>query len=140
MIVPLALLRAANLTRDGMTTIDGMTEHEASQRNGYLTTTGRVTRRAHEIEIWFTGEPESAGQIVYLLSGGRGRSDWVKNVGHDPAVTLRAAGVTYYGAARVVRPDEPVDSRARGGRDQVRRQACQLRTDQLGANVAVSRH
>src|SRR5919198_4125925 len=39
----------------------------------YLTTTGRVTGRPHEIEIWFALH---AG-TVYVLSGGGDRSDWV---------------------------------------------------------------
>ena len=43
-----------------------MTDSEARERNGYLTTTGRVSGRAHEIEIWFAVEPESAGRTVYL--------------------------------------------------------------------------
>ena len=37
----------------------------------YLTTTGRVTGRPHEIEIWFALD----GATLYMLSGGRGRSD-----------------------------------------------------------------
>ena len=96
-----------------MTTATGMSEREAREHNGYLTTTGRVTGRSHEIEIWFAVDPDSAGQTVYLLAGGRARSDWVKNLGHDPAVTLRAGAATYRGAARIVAPDEPIDGRAR---------------------------
>lgn len=96
-----------------MTGTNGMTDAEAREGNGYLTTTGRVTGRAHEIEIWFAVEPESAGRTVYLLSGGRGRSDWVKNVGHNPAVRFRAGGTTYNGSARIVGPDDPVDGRLR---------------------------
>jgi hypothetical protein len=42
----------------------------------YLTTTGRISGRPHEIEIWF-GINENS---LYLLSGGGERSDWVKNI------------------------------------------------------------
>lgn len=96
-----------------MTTESGMTEQEARERNGYLTTTGRVTGQAHEIEIWFAIEPESAGRTVYVLSGGRERSDWVKNVGRNAAVQFRAGELTYRGTARIVGPDEPVDRHLR---------------------------
>jgi hypothetical protein len=90
-----------------------MTEAEARERNGYLTTVGRVSGRAHEIEIWFAVEPESDGRTVYMLAGGRERADWVRNVGRDPAVRFRAGGTTYNGSARIVGPDEPVDGRMR---------------------------
>jgi deazaflavin-dependent oxidoreductase (nitroreductase family) len=96
-----------------MTTITGMTEPEARERNGYLTTIGRVSGRAHEIEIWFAVEPESAGRKVYLLAGGRDRSDWVRNVVRNPAVRLRAGGTTYSGSARIVGPEDAADGRMR---------------------------
>jgi len=53
----------------------------------YLTTTGRVTGKPHEIEIWF-GLNDN---VLYLLSGGMDRSDWVKNLLKDPAVSVRVA-------------------------------------------------
>ncbi len=96
-----------------MTSVIGMTEQEARERNGYLTTTGRVSGRAHEIEIWFAVEPESAGKTIFLLAGGRDRSDWVRNVGQHPAVRFRVDGTTYHGSARIIGPDEPDDVRAR---------------------------
>ena len=91
----------------------GMSESEAHERNGYLTTFGRVTGREHEIEIWFAVEPESMGTTLYILSGGRDRSDWVRNVARNPAVRFRAGKTTYHGTARIVEPDNPVDSRSR---------------------------
>lgn len=95
-------------------TVDtGMSEQDASERNGYLTTIGRVTGRPHEIEIWFAVEPESAGRTLYLLSGGRDRADWVRNVGRHSSVNFRVNGTTHSGTARIVRPDEPVDRRIR---------------------------
>lgn len=96
-----------------MTVTTGMTEAEARERNGYLTTTGRVTGNPHEIEIWFATEPDSSGGTLYLLAGGRERSDWVRNIGQSPAVRFRAGATTYHGTARIVLPDEPVDGRAR---------------------------
>jgi hypothetical protein len=51
----------------------------------YLTTTGRVTGRPHQIEIWYA----RAGETVYVLSGGRDRSDWVRNLVRTRSCTLR---------------------------------------------------
>jgi deazaflavin-dependent oxidoreductase (nitroreductase family) len=74
----------------------------------YLTTTGRVTGEPREIEIWFGLD----GATVYLLSGGRDRSNWVRNLQRDPAVTVRIAGTTWPGRARIVE-DADEDERAR---------------------------
>jgi hypothetical protein len=68
----------------------------------YLTTTGRVTGRAHEIEIWFSLVPET--RTLYMLSGGRDRSDWVRNLRREAGVKIRIA-------------DEELDGRAREARD-----------------------
>ena len=70
----------------------------------YLTTTGRVTGRPHEIEMWFSLVPET--QTLYMLSGGGERSDWVKNLGRDPGVTVRIAGEKFSGLAREARDAE----------------------------------
>jgi deazaflavin-dependent oxidoreductase (nitroreductase family) len=64
----------------------------------YLTTTGRVTGRPHEIEIWFALD----GQTLYMLSGGRDGSDWVKNLQQTPEVAVRIADERFDGRARVV--------------------------------------
>ncbi len=64
----------------------------------YLTTTGRVSGSPHEIEIWFGVE----GSTLYLLSGGRDRSDWVRNILANPAVSLRIGDTTHEVRARVV--------------------------------------
>ena len=68
----------------------------------YLTTTGRITGRPHTIEIWFA----IGGEILYMLSGGRDRSDWVKNLRRDPEVTVRIADERFEGRARVVENPE----------------------------------
>lgn len=67
----------------------------------YLTTTGRVTGNPHEIEIWF-GLNDST---LYLLSGGMDRSDWVKNLLKNPAVTIRIGENTFHAAARIVQDE-----------------------------------
>lgn len=68
----------------------------------YLTTTGRITGRPHEIEIWFG----LVGNTCYLLSGGRDKSDWVKNLMRNPSVTVRIGGQTFRAAARIVTDEE----------------------------------
>jgi deazaflavin-dependent oxidoreductase (nitroreductase family) len=74
----------------------------------YLTTTGRVSGEPREIEIWFGLE----GTTLYMLSGGRDRSDWVKNLIREPQVTVRIADRTFAGRARIV-TDADEDVRAR---------------------------
>jgi deazaflavin-dependent oxidoreductase (nitroreductase family) len=64
----------------------------------YLTTTGRVTGRPHEIEIWFAID----GQTIYMLSDGRDGPDWVKNLRRTPRVTVRISDERFEGQARVV--------------------------------------
>jgi deazaflavin-dependent oxidoreductase (nitroreductase family) len=64
----------------------------------YLTTTGRVTGRPHEIEIWFGWQ----GATLYMLSGGGDRSDWVKNLRAQPACTVRVRDRQYRGQARIL--------------------------------------
>ncbi len=51
----------------------------------YVTTTGRSSGRPHTIEIWFALHDAR----VYMLSGGRDASDWVKNIRVHPTVGLR---------------------------------------------------
>jgi deazaflavin-dependent oxidoreductase (nitroreductase family) len=70
----------------------------------YLTTTGRITGRPHEIEIWFALVPER--RALYVLSGGGYRSDWVKNLRRNPEVTVRIADERFAGLARETRDAE----------------------------------
>jgi deazaflavin-dependent oxidoreductase (nitroreductase family) len=70
----------------------------------YLTTTGRVTGRPHEIEIWFSLVPET--RTLYMLAGGGDRADWVRNLRREPAVTVRVSGERLKGRARVVEDGE----------------------------------
>lgn len=70
----------------------------------YLTTIGRVTGRPHEIEIWFA--LDDSGLTLYLLSGGRDRSDWVKNLRRNPEAIVRIDGELFGGRARIVEDEE----------------------------------
>jgi deazaflavin-dependent oxidoreductase (nitroreductase family) len=68
----------------------------------YLTTTGRVSGQPREIEIWFGLE----GDTLYMLSGGRDRSDWVRNLRRQPEVSVRIGDTRFTGHARVVEAPE----------------------------------
>jgi hypothetical protein len=70
----------------------------ARQSFCYFTTTGRVTGRHHTIEIWFA----IRGRTLYMLSGGRDRSDWVRNLMRVPETTVRIGLTELIGRARVV--------------------------------------
>ncbi|MFL5800053.1 MAG: nitroreductase family deazaflavin-dependent oxidoreductase [Actinomycetota bacterium] len=77
----------------------------------YFTTTGRRTGDPHTIEIWF-GMPDD-GRALYLLSGGGDRSDWVRNLMADPAVTVRIGSTSEEeerARARIVEPGEEDDA------------------------------
>lgn len=75
----------------------------------YLTTTGRKTGRKHRIEIWFGHD----GDRMFLMAGGRDKSDWVKNLMEDPHVTVELGSETRTGMAYVIAPDSPDDALAR---------------------------
>jgi deazaflavin-dependent oxidoreductase (nitroreductase family) len=69
----------------------------------YVTTKGRITGKSHEIEIWFALDADT----LYILAGGREKSDWVRNAKKTPALAVRIADQRFDGAARVVtEPDE----------------------------------
>ena len=64
----------------------------------YVTTRGRRSGHPHEIEIWFAAN----GRTLYILSGGRDRSDWVRNVRRVADVTVRIGESRFAGRTRVV--------------------------------------
>jgi deazaflavin-dependent oxidoreductase (nitroreductase family) len=66
----------------------------------YLTTTGRVTGQAREIEIWFT----QRGGHFYLVAE-RESANWVRNIQSQPQVKVRVGEAEFNAAARVVRSD-----------------------------------
>jgi len=80
----------------------------AGEQYCYLTTRGRVSGRPHRIEIWFALD----GTTLYLLSGGRERSDWVRNLRQTPAATVEIGAGRFSGRARIV-SDHGEDERAR---------------------------
>jgi len=81
------------------TNISHLSPALAGESYCYLTTTGRVTGKPHEIEIWF-GLIENT---LYLLSGNMEKSDWVRNLLNDPSVTVRIAEDTFNATARLVK-------------------------------------
>ena len=74
----------------------------------YLTTTGRISGKPREIEIWFAVD----GNTIYMLSGGRDRSNWVNNLIREPRVRLRIRDRVWDGRARVIE-DAGASARAR---------------------------
>jgi deazaflavin-dependent oxidoreductase (nitroreductase family) len=85
------------------TGLDGL-RATAGEQFCYLTTLGRKTGNPHTIEIWFALSPDSP--IFYILSGGGDRSDWVKNIRHNPNVQARIKGTTFEGGGRIVQSQE----------------------------------
>ncbi|TML38034.1 MAG: nitroreductase family deazaflavin-dependent oxidoreductase [Actinobacteria bacterium] len=75
----------------------------------YLTTTGRISGEPRQIEIWFAVE----GDTLYMLSGGGDRSNWVRNLMREPAVTVRIRDRTLHGRARPAEPRTEEDALAR---------------------------
>ena len=67
----------------------------------YLTTHGRKTGRARQIEIWFTRR----GRSYYLVSEHGVRAHWVQNLLVEPRVRWRVGMARLDGRARVVRPE-----------------------------------
>jgi deazaflavin-dependent oxidoreductase (nitroreductase family) len=86
----------------------GFPAEAADEDYCYLTTTGRVSGKPREIEIWFG----LAGRTLYMLSGGRNRSNWVRNLLDRPEVSVRIGSTTEPGRARVVE-DRGEDEQAR---------------------------
>ena len=74
----------------------------------YLTTIGRVSGRPHTIEIWFVLH----GPVLYMLSGGLDKADWVKNILHQSDVTVKIKDQVFAGQGRMVK-DTAEDALAR---------------------------
>src|ERR1041385_8634681 len=83
-----------------------MPEHDdlTSVQYLYLTTTGRKTGLAREIEIWFVAH---AGRF-YILAEHFHRTQWVRNILADPRVRVRLNGREFTATARVL--DEHTDA------------------------------
>jgi deazaflavin-dependent oxidoreductase (nitroreductase family) len=67
----------------------------------YLTTRGRKTGRARQIEIWFTRR----GRSYYLVSEHGLRAHWVQNLLVEPRVRWRVGTASFRGRALVVRAE-----------------------------------
>lgn len=83
-------------------------ESLADEEYCYLTTTGRVTGKPHEIEIWFALQ----GRTLYMLAGGRDKADWVRNIRTSSEVRMRIAGHETEASGRIVE-DADEDALAR---------------------------
>ncbi len=81
----------------------------AGETYAYLTTKGRKSGQPHRIEIWFGID----GERIFIMSGGRERSDWVKNLKADPAVSIEIGGRSMDGVARILAEDTLDDQLAR---------------------------
>ena len=66
----------------------------------YVTTTGRTTGKPHRIEIWFAVDPER--DTIFMMSGGRDRADWVRNMVAAPRCTVDIGDKSFVGYARVI--------------------------------------
>ncbi|GCE28447.1 hypothetical protein KDA_39310 [Dictyobacter alpinus] len=75
----------------------------------YLSTVGRQSGRVHTIEIWFAAQDET----LYLLSGGRDKSDWVKNIQQQSEVQIKLGDEHYQGEAHIIEADSAEDTLAR---------------------------
>jgi deazaflavin-dependent oxidoreductase (nitroreductase family) len=65
-----------------------------------LVTIGRVSGKPRQIEIWFAADPER--DRIYLLSGGRDRAHWVRNIRTDRRVRVRIGDRWFDGRATEV--------------------------------------
>jgi deazaflavin-dependent oxidoreductase (nitroreductase family) len=73
-----------------------------------LTTIGRRSGKAHEIEIWFGVSDDT----MYLVSGNGPTADWYRNALANPAVSVRFGDAVHRGTAR---PVTDADERRRAG-------------------------
>ena len=85
----------------------------------YLETTGRTSGQPRVVEIWFAADPER--DRIYILSGGRDRAHWVRNLRAASTVRVRIGSVWFFG----------VGSEVEGGPDEAR--ARSLVADKYGA-------
>src|SRR4051812_40378167 len=71
----------------------------------YLTTTGRVSGKPRDIEIWFT---ERDGRY-YLIAEHRERANWVRNIQARPQVNVRVGDRHFNAAARIVSDESELE-------------------------------
>jgi len=66
----------------------------------YVTTTGRTSGRRHRIEIWFAAHPDQ--DTIFMMSGGRERADWVRNLVASPRFAVEIGDAQFVGYGRVI--------------------------------------
>jgi deazaflavin-dependent oxidoreductase (nitroreductase family) len=71
---------------------------DAESKLGYLETTGRVSGKPRETEIWFAADDRR----IYLLSGGGIDKDWIRSFQRTPRVRFRVGATWVTGIARLV--------------------------------------
>ena len=72
----------------------------------YVTTTGRVSGKPREIEIWFV---ESGGKL-YILAEHFLKTQWVLNIDRNPGVRVRVGGREYEATARILNRETDADA------------------------------
>ena len=70
----------------------------------YLETAGWKTGRRHRIEIWFVEHERK----YYIMSEGRERAHWVRNIVRNPRISFSVGGKSFAGTGRVVEDSDPV--------------------------------
>jgi deazaflavin-dependent oxidoreductase (nitroreductase family) len=79
------------------------------QPYAWLTTTGRRSGLPRTVELWFVLN----GRTLYFLSGGGESSDWVRNAGVNPRVSVHLGSNDFAGTARRPVPGADEDTNAR---------------------------
>ena len=67
----------------------------------YITTTGRVTGKLREIEIWFV----QANGKFYILAEHQYTAHWVMNISKNPHVYVRVGSSVFEASVRVLREE-----------------------------------
>jgi deazaflavin-dependent oxidoreductase (nitroreductase family) len=80
--------------------VTGTLDAHAGEPFCYLTTAGRHSGDPHRIEIWFAAAPDR--QTIFMLAGGRDRSDWVRNLGANAVCTVEIGDDVFDGHARMI--------------------------------------
>lgn len=93
--------------------------HLADRSVCHLETIGRTSGKPRPVEIWFAADPDR--DRIYILSGGRDRAHWVRNIRSTPEVRLRIGSDWFSG----------IGSEVEGGPDEARARA--LVADKYGA-------
>ena len=72
----------------------------------YVTTTGRVTGKPREIEIWFV----ESGDNLYILAEHFLKTQWVRNIVRNPRIRVRMGESERGGTARILNREADSDA------------------------------